>query len=361
MKKIHQINAIPKLSLSYRGKADDKMTLQLIKLSESFIHDNKLLKKLTKKISFLIAESFQNVVRHGTTKPLESELAGEKDFFRISILDDRIIISSSNIIETENIQDLNKKIDDINQLSAEELKEVWRSQMQNGEYSAKGGAGLGIIEMARKSGLPLKKQFVVINEVFSRFYLGVEIPNKKDCTSEKLCVSDLVNSYSDFVNKGVILSYTGNFSGQTNAFLIEMLHNNFVDENNLNSSTIENVTMMIEIIQNVSKHGAVVDNHCYGCFTIREENNEQYIRSNNFVEPKNYLEFKALLEAVKKENSTGLKLGRKKRLLEEELSEEGNGGIGLIEIALFTDNYFEYSFEKTENELYLFSIELKLK
>ena len=40
---------------------------------------------------------------------------------------------------------------------------------------------------------------------------------------------------------------------------------------------------------------------------------------------------------------------------------QDNGGLGLIEIGIFTENKFDFSFEKTEEDLYLFLIALKLK
>ena len=144
-------------------------------LSESFFQGKTALKKISKRVSYLIAESFQNIIRHGTPQNMGSLSNPEPDFFQITFLADRIIISSKNLIEKQNIQNLEDQINHINELSEEALKDIWRRTLNEGERSSKGGAGLGIIEMARKSGLPLKKRFIDIDETFSQFYLGIEI------------------------------------------------------------------------------------------------------------------------------------------------------------------------------------------
>lgn len=354
-------DSMPKLSISYLGKADDKVTDQLIGLSESFTHDDTTLKKLSKKISFLITESFQNIIRHGKETIVESSAVEEKDFFQINIQNKQISISSSNFIESDKTQLLEREINKVNKMSSEELRAMWKLQILNGSLSSKGGAGLGIIEMARKSGLPLITKFIKYNERISRFYLGIEINNPKEISTQRFDISDVIQDHTTCINGGMTLSYKGNFSGKSNVYLIEMLHNNFIDESNIDSITIENVSIIIEVIQNISKHGAVVDNKTFGSFSVRKFNDIQHIETNNYVNIEEYLPFKLLLEDIKSKNEEELKTERKRKLLESDIDSFGNGKLGLIEIALFTDNKFEYTFEKTGKDLYYFSLKLKLK
>ena len=52
---------------------------------------------------------------------------------------------------------------------------------------------------------------------------------------------------------------------------------------------------------------------------------------------------------------------QKKKMMEDISFTQGDGGLGLIEIGIFTENEFDFSFERTEGDLYLFLIALKLK
>lgn len=349
------------ISIAYMGESNDSVTTQLMGLSESFFQGKTALKQISKRVSYLIAESFQNIIRHGVPQNTETLSNPEPDFFQITFLADRIIISSKNLIEKENIQNLEDKINHINELSEEALKDIWRQTLNAGKLTPKGGAGLGVIDMARKSGLPLKKKFIHIDESFSQFYLGIEIINRSENREPKLDISEIVRQYNVFVNEGLLLSYSGDYSGETNSFLIQMLHNNLIDENNIDPIAIENLSIMIEVIQNISKHGARLEDQTPGSFSMYEKKGVQYINAHNYVDLEEYIAFKNTLQNIQSKDLAELKTERKKKMMEDSSSVQVNGGLGLIELGIFTESEFDYSFEKTEGDLYLFSIALKLK
>jgi hypothetical protein len=66
-------------------------------------------------------------------------------------------------------------LEEVNNLSPDELKEYYRQSLSETEFTEKGGAGLGIIEMARKSGHKLKYEFTKINNEYSFFSLTITI------------------------------------------------------------------------------------------------------------------------------------------------------------------------------------------
>ncbi len=350
-----------RLSISYLGQSDDNVTGQLMGLSKSFIDGKTALKKISKKVSYLIAESFQNIIRHGIPQDMGILSNSEPDFFQINFLADRIIISSKNLIENENIPLLEDRIDHLNELSEEDLKDIWRRTLNEGERTPKGGAGLGIIDMARKTGLPLKKRFIQIDDTYSQFFLGFEVTNHSENLVSKLDITEIVKQYREFVQKGLLVSYTGDYSGETNSFLIQMLHSNLIEEDSIDSEAIENLSIIIEVIQNISKHGARRENQIPGGFSMNEKDGAQYIQAHNYLGHGDYLAFNKQLRRLKSKTLDELKTERKKKMLEEHSSLKGNGGLGLLEIGIFTENKFDYSFEKTDGDLYLFSIALKLK
>ena len=61
-------------------------------------------------------------------------------------------IITGNYILNENIHGLKSRLDDVNALSKEQLKDYYKSVLNNGEMSLKGGGGLGMIDIARKTG-----------------------------------------------------------------------------------------------------------------------------------------------------------------------------------------------------------------
>ena len=63
----------------------------------------------------------------------------------------------------------------INKLSKEELKEYYKAVLNNGEMSMKGGGGLGMIDIARKTGEKLNFNFSPVDDKFSFFSLNIKI------------------------------------------------------------------------------------------------------------------------------------------------------------------------------------------
>ena len=57
----------------------------------------------------------------------------------------------------------------------EQLKEYYKEVLSEGGFSDKGGGGLGMIDIARKSGQKLNYHFTEIDETFSFFNLNIKI------------------------------------------------------------------------------------------------------------------------------------------------------------------------------------------
>jgi hypothetical protein len=86
------------------------------------------------------------------------------------------IITTGNPINIEKVEGLNRKLEQINGLDKEGLKALYKDIIKNGDLSDKGGAGLGFVDMARKSGQKLEFDFQPINEKISFFSLKTTIP-----------------------------------------------------------------------------------------------------------------------------------------------------------------------------------------
>jgi len=66
-------------------------------------------------------------------------------------------------------------LEEINSLDKEGLKQLYKKQMREGRLSDKGGAGLGFIDIARKTGNKLEYHFLPIDETSSFFLLSSSI------------------------------------------------------------------------------------------------------------------------------------------------------------------------------------------
>ena len=85
------------------------------------------------------------------------------------------IIMTGNHIDKSKVQKLKDKIDMVNNMSKEELKTKYREVLNNEEITDKGGAGLGIIDIARRSGEKLDYEFKDVDNNHSYFSLRVKV------------------------------------------------------------------------------------------------------------------------------------------------------------------------------------------
>ena len=85
------------------------------------------------------------------------------------------LIQTGNYIDNALVKDLDAKLQKINSLDREHLREYYREVLGNGFITEKGTAGLGMIDIARKSGNKLEYEFLEIDKHFSFFSLNVKI------------------------------------------------------------------------------------------------------------------------------------------------------------------------------------------
>jgi len=106
-----------------------------------------------------------------------NEVVSRSAIFMIGKVDNEYSIITGNYILTSNVENLKVKLDRINEMTKEELKEYYKEILNNDTFSEKGGGGLGMIDIARKSGQKLNYNFMVADDKYSFFSLNIKISN----------------------------------------------------------------------------------------------------------------------------------------------------------------------------------------
>ena len=82
-------------------------------------------------------------------------------------------VSSSNLIDNQDKEKLKEKINHLNSLDTDGLKKYYREMRKNGNNKHDQGAGLGFIDMAKRSSQKLMYDFEKIDEKHHFFLLKV--------------------------------------------------------------------------------------------------------------------------------------------------------------------------------------------
>lgn len=141
---------------------------------ETILLDHGLKKKKIKKAYNAIVESIQNLYHHSIHTPGNND--GSKfGSFVIKEKDDSIEILTGNYLIFDVVEIIKDRIDQINALEREDLKALYKKILSNEEFSEKGGGGLGMVDIAKRTSSKLNYSFFEIDEKYSFFELKVII------------------------------------------------------------------------------------------------------------------------------------------------------------------------------------------
>ncbi len=164
--------------LSFKGDVTSDLLTSVLQIMENKLESIQEEPKVKKKVYHVLVECLQNLYHHMDEIPSHINGKERSAIFMIGKTDEGYSILTGNYILNENVLGLKKRMDDINALTKEELKEYYKEVLANGEISMKGGGGLGIIDIARKSGEKLAYEFLPIANNISFFILNIKIINK---------------------------------------------------------------------------------------------------------------------------------------------------------------------------------------
>ena len=170
-----------KIMLSFKGDITSELLTSILQIMESKLDNLQEEPKTKKKVYNVLVECLQNLYHHLDARP-NAEDGGENHktaIFMIGKIENEYSIITVNYMLTKNVENLKSKLVKINGMSKEELKEYYKEVLNNDEFSSKGGGGLGMIDIARKSGQKLNFQFVPIDNNFTFFSLNIKIANKE--------------------------------------------------------------------------------------------------------------------------------------------------------------------------------------
>ena len=173
---MHQMMLKNNIILVYEGEFTQEITKSVLAMAERNMDSIGEESGIKRKVFNVMVECLQNIVKHG-----EDYISGEKQIntaiFMIGKHQDSYIITSGNPIRNEMIDSLKNRLDQINSLDKEGLKALYKDIIKSESgLTHKGGAGLGFVDMARKSGQKLEYGFEPLDSVHSFFSLKTTVP-----------------------------------------------------------------------------------------------------------------------------------------------------------------------------------------
>jgi hypothetical protein len=171
---LHRTMMSQKLILVYQGDFTQETTKSILAMAERNIDSSGEESSIKRKVFNVMVEALQNIVKH-SDELVDGTMRSHAAIFLIGRESNRYTIMSGNPIRKENTPKLQKKLEHINSLDKEGLKELYKEIIKNTTISDKGGAGLGFVDMARKSGDKLDFEFPEMSAEYNFFCLKVSV------------------------------------------------------------------------------------------------------------------------------------------------------------------------------------------
>jgi hypothetical protein len=346
-----------KLSFAYMGFLSNQLVISAIGLIEQHLSVDRSFKKLRHKLSFLMIESFQNILRYGD-EPSNKDLKYRKEMFLVRNIEGTFYIGSTNLIENKKIDYVKSKLKQVNDLDMTDLHQLYRKILTNNTFTDAGGAGLGFIEMARKTNQKLQYEFVKIDEEYSYFYLLILVKSDAEEPSsiQRMDVSWIKDFHTLLCDKNIILIHKGNFSPIVIDPVIYLVQHNVKSK----AVDIQKLTLnvILEALQNLSHHSLGNKDEKEAIFIISRKNNKHSITTGNFIKTSKVKQLETQLEHILSLSKDDLK-----ELYQETIQIKKSGknkeiGLGLIEIAIESKKKFKYHFSKIDKIISFYTFDV---
>jgi hypothetical protein len=178
---LHRMMMAQKLILVYEGDFTQETTKSILTMAERNLDSSGEDSGIKRKVFNVMVEALQNIVKHSSEQGLKAgSLVSKSAIFMISRDDSRYCILTGNPIEKGSVSKLTEGLNNINNKDKDGLKEMYKDIIKNTQISEKGGAGLGFVDMARKSGEKLEFMFANMDENYDFFCLKVNISREKE-------------------------------------------------------------------------------------------------------------------------------------------------------------------------------------
>ncbi len=171
---LHRTMMSQKLILVYQGDFTQESTKSILAMAERNLDSSGEEGNIKRKVFNVMVEALQNIVKH-SDELVEGQMRSHAAIFLIGREENRYTIMSGNPIRKTNVAGLEQKLHHINSLDKEGLKELYKEIIKNTTISEKGGAGLGFVDMARKSGEKLAFDFPEMSADYCFFCLTVHV------------------------------------------------------------------------------------------------------------------------------------------------------------------------------------------
>jgi hypothetical protein len=343
-----------RLLFAYRGVVTNDNSIPLLMLLEKEMENSEFGYVGRKRLFMFVLESLQNVSRHS-----DKYTHAGMSLVVYSKVENGYTVTTGNVLPATSVNDLKSKLVEINSLNAEEIKSVYRQMLSSSEFSNKGGAGLGLLEMAKKTGNKLDFDFVPIDEKFAYFILSKTVNSlgvgehngEKEKPYSGKTVAHLERIMAE---NNIYLIWSGHLSTDVEREVLTFTETKLEEEDIEMNLRRRVFSILVEILENVAKYcpgKEPEEKFGMSVAMIRMEGDVYCLTTGNLIRNENVEDLKSKLDIINLNDKMGLKELFRSSISGQTIKSESTGNMGLIDMARKSGSKLVYQFEQI-NDLY---------
>ncbi len=345
--------SIEDMNYIYKGEFSEDIAHYLLLLAERNIERNQLKGRLKKRVFHIMVESVQNITRH---QDIIEEKNLQKAMFAIQKFRNIYLVTTGNLVKKIKVPYLKNKLETINSMSEEELNDFYKEVLMEDSFTSKGGAGLGLIEIARKSGNKLYYDFKDFNDEYSFFYMHTFINLNeygKKPYLPRIYTFDFIKELHEVLEREhILLVYCSVFDQPSLITLISILSSQIKGKLSFRKKV---VSTLVEMLQNIMHHGYVrVDDKnskgALGMFYISYKDNKFSLNTINYISNDKIKTLRTKLNYINNLSLDKLEELYNQQLLNFNDADNNLGGLGFLEMRLKSKQPLKFEI-KTINEV----------
>lgn len=342
------------------GNFDDELIQALTESNNKSITESKT---LIKNISHIASECFQNIINHADKPELINRTNNKPSMFIVRNIGDNYAIGSTNLIDNTKKDRFASTLKSINTLDESELKKSYYNSLPKDNSGDKKNSGFGLISIAHKSRKSLKYDFEFLNYFLSLFHFQVLLKgnNKGDedfvyfDESENFESSKML--YKKIVEDNILILRKGDFSQQAILPLLDLIESNISANSKWHGIKKKTIYILIELLQNISKHGKEINGKKDGIFIITKNDNHLTAITGNIIDNNDTENLENHLNQLVEMNDEQLRESYNEILLKQDATTTTKSvGLGFIEIMKFGTKKLSYNFIKLNENDSFFSV-----
>ncbi|OFX19939.1 MAG: hypothetical protein A2033_19020 [Bacteroidetes bacterium GWA2_31_9] len=159
---------------TYKGAITSELITDSLEIIENKLQESNFNPKHTKKLYNVLVESLQNLYHHSDLYKFNGT-PSKYVVFTILKQGDSFKVITGNFIKKDKIHFIKDRIEQLNSLSNEEIKALYKMVLNNDEFSEKGGGGLGMIDIVKRTDSKLEYCFEKFAEDIYFYIFGFNV------------------------------------------------------------------------------------------------------------------------------------------------------------------------------------------